>query len=198
MTDDYIDRARRVLATYEPRSLELPAERDAAVLVLLYHDAGRDRVLLTRRTDTVEHHKGQISFPGGGRHGADEDLATTALRETWEEVGVHPDHVELIGRLDELLTVSNFRVTPYVGVLARTPYEFVPNPLEVAEVIEPPLGHLLDPANTEYETRTRDDGLVVVSPAYLYRGHRIWGATARMLEAFFELLRDAAGGSAVA
>src|SRR5581483_4386924 len=97
-------------------------------------------------------HKGQISFPGGGRHGADEDLATTALRETWEEVGVHPDHVEIIGALDELMTISDFRVAPYVGVLKQTPYEFVPSPIEVAEVLEPPLRHLLDPANVVYET----------------------------------------------
>ena len=190
MAADYIARARRLLAPYEPRLLDLPAARDAAVLILLYHDAGAERVLLTRRTDTVEHHKGQISFPGGGRHGADEDLATTALRETWEEVGVHPDDVELVGRLDEALTTSNFRVAPYVGVLRRTPYEFVPNPIEVAEVLEVPLRHLLDPAHTEYEHRTLRDGRTLVSPAYWYDGRRIWGATARMLEMFLDLLRS--------
>jgi 8-oxo-dGTP pyrophosphatase MutT (NUDIX family) len=190
MRDDYLAIARSVLADYHPRPLGRAAARDAAVLVLLYHDAGADRVLLTRRTDTVEHHKGQISFPGGGRHGADEDLATTALRETWEEVGIHPDHVEIIGQLDEHLTVSDFRVAPYVGVLTRTPYEFVPSPIEVAEVIEAPLRHLLDPANMVYETWRRDDGIPVTSPAFYYDGHRIWGATARMLESFFELLRS--------
>jgi 8-oxo-dGTP pyrophosphatase MutT (NUDIX family) len=194
MTHDYISLARRVLADYHPRPLARPAPRDAAVLVLLYHLAGADRVLLTRRTDTVEHHKGQISFPGGGRHGADEDLATTALRETWEEVGVHPDHVEIIGALDEHLTVSNFRVAPYVGVLTQVPYAFVPSPLEVAEVLEPPIHHLLDPANRIYETWTRDDGHPVHGPAYYYEGHRIWGATARMLESFFTLLRAGAMG----
>ena len=188
MTDDYISLARRVLADYHPRPLERPAPRDAAVLVLLYHLEGADRVLLTRRTDTVEHHKGQISFPGGGRHGADEDLATTALRETWEEVGVHPDHVEIIGALDELMTISDFRVAPYVGVLKQAPYEFVPSPIEVAEVLEPPIRHLLDPANLVYETWTRDGG-VTRGPAYYYESHRIWGATARMLESFFYLLR---------
>src|SRR2546423_15258480 len=104
MSEDLIARARRVLTGYEPRTLDAPGTRDAAVLLLLYHDAGETRVLFTVRTDTVEHHKGQISFPGGARHGADEDLHVTALRETWEEVGVHPDHVELIGRLDEIIT----------------------------------------------------------------------------------------------
>lgn len=190
MTTDFIALARELLDAYEPLSAETAATREAAVLVLLYHDAGAERVLLTRRTDTVEHHKGQISFPGGGRHGADEDLATTALRETWEEVGVHPDDVEVIGRLDEIVTVSDFRVAPFVGVLRRAPYEFVPSPLEVAEVLEVPLRHLLDPANTVYETYERA-GVPIVSPAYWYDGHRIWGATARMLEGFLTMLRGA-------
>jgi 8-oxo-dGTP pyrophosphatase MutT (NUDIX family) len=188
---DYIDLARRALANYEPRPLTTPAPRDAGVLVLLYHHAGADRVLLTRRTDTVEHHKGQISFPGGGRHDADEDLATTALRETWEEVGVHPDDVEIIGRLDEVLTISDFRVAPYVGVLHRIPYAFVPSEIEVAEVLEVPIAHLLDPANADYETRLLPDGREVLLPAYVYGDQRIWGATARMLESFLDLLRRA-------
>ncbi len=193
MSNDYIGLAREILAGYQPRPVEKPASRDAAVLLLMYHDAGTEHMIFTVRTNTVEHHKGQISFPGGGRHGADEDLATTALRETWEEIGVHPDHVELIGRLDEVITVSDFRVAPYVGVLRHAPYEFVPSPIEVAEVVEAPLRHLLDPANTKYEPRTLPDGTTTVSPAYLYNGHRIWGATARMLEMFLDMLRgDAA------
>lgn len=194
MTDDPITRVRAALAGYDPRPLGVPAARDAAVLVLLYHDAGEARVLFTLRTDTVEHHKGQISLPGGGRHSADEDLATTALRETWEEVGVHPDDVELIGRLDEMLTTSDFRVAPYVGVLRRAPYEFVPSPLEVAEVVEVPLEYLLDPANMVRERRTLPNGAATTSPAYWYNGHRIWGATARMVESLLDLLRrDEAG-----
>ena len=201
MTESYIARARRLLAAYEPQTLDLPDAREAAVLLLLYHDAGAERILLTRRTDTVEHHKGQISFPGGGRHGGDEELATTAVRETWEEVGVHPDDVEIIGRIDEMLTTSNFRVTPYVGVLHTTPYEFVTSPLEVDEVIEPPLAHLLDPANTGYEMRRMGDGREVLMVEFYYDGHRIWGATARMLKTFLDLLKreeptDASGGAA--
>jgi 8-oxo-dGTP pyrophosphatase MutT (NUDIX family) len=190
MVDDYIALARRLLAGREPRTLEVKGAREAAVLVLLYHYAGQEHVLFTVRTTTLEHHKGQISFPGGGRHGADEDLATTALRETWEEVGIHPDDVELIGRLDESLTTSNYRVTPFVGVLHHAPYEFVPSPIEVAEVLEVPLRHLLDPANLTYEQRAREDGGVWLSPEYWHEGYRIWGATARMLQGFLDLLRD--------
>ena len=166
----------------------MPGARSAAVLILLYHDQGAERVLLTRRTDTLEHHKGQISFPGGGVHAADEDLGVTALRETWEEVGVRPDDVELLGRIDDMLTSSNFVVAPYVGVLRRTPYELVPSELEVAEVIEPPLADLLDEGCFALETWERD-GETRVTPVYYWREHRIWGATARMLQEFRELLR---------
>lgn len=180
--------ARERLAAYEPRQIDAPAARPAAVLLLLYYDLGAERLLLTRRTDTVEHHKGQISFPGGGVHDADADLGVTALRETWEEVGVHPTDVELIGRLDDSLTNSNYLVAPYVGVLTQTPYEYVSSDFEVAEILEPPLAHLLDDANLQMETRQLD-GRVLLMPAYVWEGHRIWGATARMLGEFLELLR---------
>jgi 8-oxo-dGTP pyrophosphatase MutT (NUDIX family) len=190
MGDDLIARARRVLADYRPRpaGVEVADARDAAVLVLLADYLGEAHVVLTLRTDTVEHHKGQISFPGGARHGKDEDLALTALRETWEEIGVHPHDVDLIGRLDEIVTVSNFRVAPFVGVLKRTPYPYAPSPVEVAEVLEVPLRHLLDPANKVYEPRVAWGGGSAFSPVYRYHSYRIWGATARMLEGFLDLL----------
>ena len=186
----YIDLARDLLAGYTPHLLEAPDSRPAAVLLLLYHDRGEDRILFTRRTDTVEHHKGQISFPGGAVHDADADLGVTAVRETWEEVGVHPDDVELLGRLDDVITTSNYLVAPFVGQLRRTPYEFVPSEIEVAEVLEPPLAHFLDDANLVMETRAVG-GRVRLLPAYYWQGHRIWGATARMLQEFLELLRGA-------
>lgn len=186
----YIDLARDLLRGYEPRSVDAPDTRRAAVLALLYHDQGADRLLLTKRTETVEHHKGQICFPGGGVHGGDADLSVTALRETWEEVGIRPEHVEIIGRLDDMVTISNFLVTPFVGVLHHTPYEFVPSDIEVAEVIEPPIADLLDDATLVLEERTLD-GQTRPSPAYLWNGHRVWGATARMLQELLELLRGA-------
>ena len=187
-TTPYIDLARELLRDYTPHAVEAGDFKLAAVLILLYHHDGAERVLLTRRTDTVEHHKGQISFPGGGVHDEDADLAATALRETWEEVGVRPEHVELLGRLDDIITISDYHVAPYVGVLLKTPYEFVTSPLEVAEVLEPPLEHLLDDANLELETRV-NNGTVRLVPAYTWEGHRVWGATARMLQELLELLR---------
>ena len=187
----YIDLARALLMTYEPRTLDAPDARPAAVLVLLHHDEGADRVILTRRTDTVEHHKGQISFPGGGVHDSDADLSVTALRETWEEIGVRPEDVELLGRLDPMVTTSNFLVTPYVGVLRPGPYAFVASELEVAEILAPPIAHLLDEASLVMETRELQ-GEVHLLPAYHWEGHRVWGATARMLQEFLELLRGGA------
>lgn len=186
----YIDLARELLRGYEPRALHSPGSKPAAVLVLLYHDAGEDRVLLTRRTDTVEHHKGQISFPGGSVHDADADLSVTALRETWEEVGVLPEHVEVLGRLDDMVTTTDFLVAPFVAVLTATPYAFVSSELEVAEILEPPISHLLTDDALVMETRELQ-GEVRLLPAYVWEGHRIWGATARMLQEFLELLRGA-------
>lgn len=186
----YIDLARDLLRDYEPRSVDAPDTRRAAVLALLYHDQGADRVLLTKRTETVEHHKGQICFPGGGVHAGDADLSVTALRETWEEVGIRPEHIEIIGRLDDMVTISNFLVTPFVGVLHHTPYEFIPSDIEVAAVIEPPIADLLDDATLVLEERTLDGGTRLL-PAYHWNEHRVWGATARMLQELLELLRGA-------
>jgi 8-oxo-dGTP pyrophosphatase MutT (NUDIX family) len=190
---DYTALSRERLAGYRPRRIHTDASMPAAVLLTLLHHSGADRVLLTVRSHTVEHHKGQISFPGGAVHDADDSLQTTALRETWEEVGIDPPDIEVIGQLDDIITVSNFVVTPFVGVLRRAPYDYVPSPLEVAEVIEPPIAHLLDPVNTVWDER-QDRARVVRSPAFLYGGHRIWGATARMLYEFLCLLTSDVAG----
>ncbi len=145
--------------------------------------------MLTRRTDTVDDHKGQISFPGG-RRDPGEDLVTTALREAWEEVGIDPAHVEVIGRLDEETTRSNYRIAPFVGVLPAdlSPYPFMPSAEEVAEVLAVPLRHLTRPEIRERDERVGPDGAVAYSPAFLFGEHRIWGATARMLDRFLELM----------
>ncbi len=161
----------------------------AAVLILVYDCDGEAHVVFTERTNHVEHHKGQISFPGGARDDDDDSLAATALRETFEEIGVRPDDVEIIGQLDDMVTISNFRVTPFVGILyERSQYSFVLNEHEVAQVVEVPLEFLLDERNLELEVR-QHQGRQVLVPAFLYNGHRIWGATARMLHQFIELLR---------
>ena len=138
------------------RRLEI-AERagyPAAVTLLLYEDGGEYHVILTARTSKVEHHKNEVSFPGGARDPGDLDALATALRETDEEIGVRPEDVEVLGALDDLVTVSKFRVTPFVGVIPF-PYEFRPNPHEVAEILQVPVSHLLDAANHFEEERER-------------------------------------------
>jgi 8-oxo-dGTP pyrophosphatase MutT (NUDIX family) len=186
--DEWLERTRQALADYIPRRVECADATAAAILILVYDREGEAHVLFTERTHTVEHHRGQISFPGGACDEGDGDLQTTALREAEEEIGVNTEDVEIIGQLDEMLTISNFRVTPYVGILrTNSEYPFVINEREVAKVVQVPLPHLLDERNMELEVR-QHKGKQVLVPAYQYEDNRIWGATARMLRQLLELL----------
>ena len=186
---ELIERIPLLLAEYTPRHLDHPDAAPAAVLILVQEKSGELHVLFTERTHQVEHHKGQICFPGGACDDTDDSLEATALRETFEEIGVRPEDVRIVGQLDDMVTISNFRVTPYVGFLSsEASYDFVVNEHEVAQVVEVPLAHLLDERNMELEVR-QHQGREVLVPAFSYNGHRIWGATARMLHQFIEILK---------
>jgi 8-oxo-dGTP pyrophosphatase MutT (NUDIX family) len=186
--DEWLERTRQALAEYIPHRLDGADATPAAILILVYDRDGEVHILFTERTQQVEHHKGQISFPGGACAESDDCVQTTALRETAEEIGVQPDDVEIVGRLDDMLTISNFLVTPYVGIFKmNSECPFVINHHEVAQVVQVPLSHLLDDHNMELELR-QFKGKQVLVPAYTYDGHRIWGATARMLRQLLELL----------
>ena len=183
---------RDALASYRPRRIERDGLPRAAVLVPLYETDGAPHVLLTLRTETVEHHKGQISFPGGARDPGDVDLQMTALRETEEEIGLLREHVEVIGQLDDIITVSDFLVSTYVGrVSSPAPYPFAPSAIEVAELLAVPLPHLHEPSTLNAAPAPwRDpDGRsrLVPPPSYRFGEHLIWGATARVLRQFLEL-----------
>ncbi|MGI8925297.1 MAG: NUDIX hydrolase [Tepidiformaceae bacterium] len=180
------ERLRAALAEYQPQVIELGGHMAAAVLVLLYDHGGSSHVVFQKRTDLVQDHKGQISFPGGGMDPGDTDLLFTALRETQEEIGVEPVHVDVLGRLDDHVTVSNFRVTPFVAWLAHYPYEWRFSDEEVAYLLEVPLPHLLDPA-TLIPDRRFIDGREYVLPSYQFGEDLIWGATARMLTNFLDV-----------
>jgi 8-oxo-dGTP pyrophosphatase MutT (NUDIX family) len=185
---DYLARARAALAGYAPRRLDGTGYTPAAVLLLLAGTPEGARVVLTVRSHDVEHHKGQISFPGGATHPADADLTMTALRETWEEIGVSPEDVEVIGQLDDMITISNFVVTPFAGVLRKPlPFEYVASAAEVGEVIEPPLRELLSPGTLVWED-LGSPASARRAPAYHWNGYRIWGATGRMLHGFLQLI----------
>lgn len=154
------------------------------VPVLLH---GKDPVLLfTRRTDRVETHKGQISFPGGVVDAGDADVVATALRETHEELGIEPSAVEPLGLLDDLATPTGFRITPVVGILREAPL-YVPNAEEVEEVFEAPLSALLNPEICSSEVMLVG-GVARQVWSYAYRQHRIWGATALILRNLLSLL----------
>jgi 8-oxo-dGTP pyrophosphatase MutT (NUDIX family) len=172
-----------------------PCPNEGAVLVLLYERRGRLVVPLTRRTETVETHKGQVSLPGGSREPQDNHFEQTALRETCEELGIAEETVEVLGALTPLyIPPSRFCVYPYVG-FASHPFRLRPDPNEVAEVIEVPLEHLLDPTTRQVETHLREERSFQV-PVYRLAKQKVWGATAMILAEFLALLSAVQGPAA--
>lgn len=157
----------------------------AAVLIPIFEKDREPYLLLTLRTEMVASHKGQISFPGGTREEGDRDLLTTALRETHEEVGIKPQDIEVLGELDDLLAVTNFVVTPFVGVFPY-PYNFRVSSEEIAELIEIPLSFFVDPDNRRTEEWLHRGRYHTVY-FYDYGKHTVWGVTARILKGFVDL-----------
>ncbi|OAI41291.1 hypothetical protein AYO38_04050 [bacterium SCGC AG-212-C10] len=187
------EQLRRALEAYAPQGIEADGKLwPAAVLVLIYEHEGRPHVVFQKRTDKVDAHKGQISFPGGGKDPEDTDAIFTALRETHEEIGVHPDHVDILGQLDDIKTISNFLVTPYVGWLSHYPYQWRFSDDEVAYLLEVPIDHLRDRANYVPDRRIIN-GREVEMPSYRFEEDLIWGATGRMLTNFLDLWESALG-----
>ncbi len=169
-----------------------PDARVACVLNLLHHSNGEWRTLLIQRTTNPrDRHSGQVSFPGGRHEESDGDLASVALREAHEEVGVSPLEVEILGRLTELyIPVSNFVVYPFVGLLLG-PSEFTPQPGEVEAILTPPLSVFSRPENRKLTDLTVGEGLLLKSvPYFEVEGRVVWGATAMILSEFLELLPD--------
>jgi 8-oxo-dGTP pyrophosphatase MutT (NUDIX family) len=157
----------------------------AAVLIpLVWHDE-EWHLLFTRRTDTVESHKGQVSFPGGACDEGETTPEETALREAEEEIGIYPGNVRVLGRLSNLITITYFRVTPVVGVV-QWPAVFRVGEHEVARIFTIPLAWLANPANRwEFEMPGRTRSLIAYHP---YDGELLWGATARMTVDFLKVL----------
>jgi 8-oxo-dGTP pyrophosphatase MutT (NUDIX family) len=179
---------RRVVGDLPPGFLPKQPWRQASVLLpLVTHP--EPTVLLTKRTEQLHDHAGQVSFPGGGREPQDRDPVATALRETHEEIGLEPGQVEVAGYLRGYLTISGFAVTPVVG-LVRPGFTLTVDPLEVAEVFEVPLAFLADPKNREVQTRELG-GEKVGFYLYKFQEQIIWGATAAMLVNFLDTLSEA-------
>ena len=169
---------------------EIPIHPDvhlkcAAVLVPLVFFQNEWHVLYTRRTDRVESHKGQVSFPGGACDEGETTPEETALREADEEIGIRPQDVNVLGRLSRMVTISKFRVTPVVGVI-QFPYAFKTSGAEVARVFTMPLMWLANRNNYwEFSLPGTERSVIVYHP---YDGELLWGATARMTVNFLKIL----------
>ena len=185
------DVIRRALSHRVKQTLADPSLMPAAVLLLCYQRGDEYYVLLNKRSDEVEYHKGEISFPGGARDPDDTDYLETALRETEEEMGIDRDGVTILGELDDIATSSRFQVKVFVGVCPSQP-QFNPSPVEIAEVLEVPITSLRDRANLRVETRW-EAGAPVTTYSYAFGEHLIFGATARILRQYLELLEDGMG-----
>lgn len=169
----------RLSLTGERNVLAIEEFRRAGVLVPLILGVEGADLLFTRRTDHVETHKGQISFPGGMADESDADIVHTALREAEEELGIGAKLVDIKGKLDDLAVPSGFIITPVVGILGALP-SLTPNPQEVAEAFTVPLAFFCNPANGRSELRDYRGGRREVW-FYEHGEHIIWGATAMIV-----------------
>jgi len=162
--------------------------REAAILAPVLTRSGDDHIVFTKRAEDLSDHPGQMSFPGGGREPEDSDLLATALREADEEIGLPPSDVEVVGRLDDIRTVTGYQVRPFVG---RVPdREYVPSDREVAEVAVLPVAALTDTDNYRAERRDHPRYEDVHLHFFTVRGYTVWGATANMLVQLLELATD--------
>ncbi len=176
------DAIRDLLSRQKPRRITRENFRRAAVLVPIYWRDEQPHMVFTQRSVHVPHHKGQIAFPGGSIDLDDPDELTAALRETEEELGIPRSQVELLGALDDIITVTHFVVSPFV---ARIPVDFPyrPSEFEIAEVFDVPLAELADPTRLREQTVSFEERPY---PIYYFDhgGRNIWGATGKILRQF--------------
>jgi len=180
-------RIEACLSRIRPRALSETFRRDAAVLMPVFEKGGEPHFLLTLRTEAVETHKGQISFPGGVCNPG-ETFLQTALRETFEEVGIDPAGIRLLGRFHEYLSINDHRVMPFAGYLAY-PFETKANAAEVAAILHVPFSAFCDPARLRIgrrEIRGREAEVLY----YTFERHVIWGLTARVIRDFLAALGE--------
>jgi 8-oxo-dGTP pyrophosphatase MutT (NUDIX family) len=183
--DAALIRLRAILTARPAIEIDAPTLKRAAVLIPLVPNDGGWSLLFSRRSANLAAHSGQIAFPGGGVE-SNEPLEAAAVREAHEEVGIGAEHIELIGRLDDLVTNSGFLVAPFVGIIDER-VDYVLQATEVDEVFEVPIEALLDPNQPEVRyVAFRNKNY----PAYFYRyeRHEIWGLTGRILKHFLDFV----------
>lgn len=191
--DVTIPLVRTVLSGHSKKSVTYPSLKPAGVLVVIYPKDGELHVLLNIRSQEVEDHKGEISFPGGRKDDSDSTMLSTALREAEEEIGILPDDVDVVGELDDVPTISSYLISPFVGIIPEA-YEFKPNRQEVSQLLEVPMSALIDEKNLRDEMRLVE-GKIVNRISYAYDGHLIYGATAMVLSGFLRMLKCELSGS---
>ena len=183
---DFVESIKKILSSRKRRVIEHPPFSHAAVLVPLFKKEEECHLLFTKRSEQVKYHKSEISFPGGVVDEEDKELINTALREAHEEIGLKESDIQVIGLLDDIVTITEFIVTPIVGLFPY-PYPFKVSEVEIAELIEVPLSFLLNKDCLSERTSLRGGQNEVVY-AYQYGEHIIWGATARILKQFLDLI----------
>ncbi|HKJ68058.1 MAG TPA: CoA pyrophosphatase [bacterium] len=183
-----IEAIRRSVRKHHPRVADDGGLIRASVLIPLVQSVENLQVLLTVRTEDVEHHKGQISFPGGAVEPADSDIYQTALREAEEELGISSADVDVIGRIDDLATPTGFVVSAVVGYIASLP-PLRPQPEEVSEYFLAPLAFFLDDANGYTRDYRREKDVVKVW-FYEYEEYTVWGVTAAIIRNFKQVLES--------
>ena len=163
--------------------------KPAAVLIPLFYKKSELHILFIKRSNSVVYHKGQISFPGGQIQKTDANLQDTALRESWEEIGLSPQDAEIIGELDDTRTrTTRFLISPFIASIPY-PYKFKINPQEISGIMEVPVTSLMDRSSYK-RRRVIDEGESILTFTYDYNGEIIWGATARILKQLLELLKN--------
>ena len=177
---------RETLKKYNPSILGYGVP--AAVLVPLFERHGSIHILFTARGYDVEHHKGQISFPGGVAENSDKSFYDTAIRESREEIGLMPEDVEILGSLDEtFVAVSKFTIHPVVGIIPEK-YKFIIQSKEVDRIITIPINVFFPESNNKKEYYEYENGCIWYGPTYLFENNVIWGATARITDSFIKLI----------
>ncbi|MDP6064911.1 MAG: CoA pyrophosphatase [SAR202 cluster bacterium] len=179
MLDSPMAAVREALSVVDRQVVSDPSFIQASVMVLLYLRDGEYHILLNKRSDSVEDHKGEMAFPGGRMEPTDASPEEAALRETFEEMGVRPEDVGVLGPLGGVTTPSGYFVNPFVGTIPGA-YHFTWSASEVAEVVEVPLSTLVEEGTVPMEV-SFGDGRTREFDVYLYEGHVIFGATASIL-----------------
>ncbi len=186
------EKIRQVLASRQKVSFNGKGLIRAAVLVPMFSKDGEYHLLFTKRSERVPSHKGQVSFPGGASSEVDLSLLDTALRESWEEIGLKASDAEILGELDDTpTTTSGFSISPFVAYIPY-PYNFILNHDEIDEIFDVPISALLHKTDWRQESYEFCDK-VIVTYFFEYKGRVIWGATARIVQQFLGVWELASG-----